>query len=47
MNAQPIVAAPLEVLYMFLPFELRKIRRTGIQLSDLQYWHEEIGRAHV
>lgn len=42
MQLLPIVMSPLEVLFEFLPFELRRIQSRGIQVFDLYYWHSDL-----
>ncbi|MBD8643112.1 transposase [Stenotrophomonas sp. CFBP 13724] len=38
----PLIAKPLEFRIDFLPFEIRRVRRTGIELNSSRYWHEDL-----
>lgn len=38
----PLVASPEEFRVDFLPFEFRKVHRTGIELRNSRYWHEDL-----
>jgi len=40
--APPIVAKPEEFRIDFLPFELRRVKRTGINLCRRRYWHDQL-----
>ena len=42
MHLLPIVMSPLEVLFNFLPFDVRKVQSRGVQLFDLYYWHPDL-----
>lgn len=37
-----LLADPTQFRIDFLPYELRKVRRTGIELFGLRYWHEDL-----
>lgn len=41
-GVQEVVNQPLDVLAWFLPAERRKVRRDGIELFGLRYWHPEL-----
>lgn len=38
----PLIARPLDFRMDFLPFEIRLVRRTGIELNASRYWHEDL-----
>lgn len=40
--APPLIARPLDFRMDFLPFAMRKIRRTGIEFDASRYWHDDL-----
>jgi putative transposase len=38
----PLLSRPLDFRMDFLPFEFRKLRRTGIEFGASRYWHEDL-----
>ena len=38
----PLVARPLDFRMDFLPFAMRKVRRTGIEFQASRYWHDDL-----
>ena len=38
----PLVARPLDFRMDFLPFTMRKVRRTGIEFQASRYWHDDL-----
>lgn len=38
----PLIARPLDFRMDFLPYEIRTVRRTGIELNASRYWHEDL-----
>lgn len=41
--APPLMSKPLDFRMDFLPFVLRKVRRTGIEFQASRYWHDDVG----
>ena len=41
-GVQEIVSDPLEVLVWFLPAKERQVRRDGIEMFGLRYWHPDL-----
>jgi len=37
-----LIARPLEFRMSFLPYETRRVRRTGIELSNSRYWDDDL-----
>ncbi len=42
LSSPPLVARPMEFRMDFLPFEMRLVRRTGIELRGSRYWHHDL-----
>lgn len=40
--APPLMARPLDFRMDFLPYAMRKIRRTGIEFNASRYWHDDL-----
>lgn len=38
----PLIARPMDFRMDFLPFEMRLVRRTGIELKGSRYWHDDL-----
>lgn len=41
-SCPPLIARPLDFRMDFLPYEIRIVRRTGIELKASRYWHEDL-----
>lgn len=41
-EAPPLMTDPLEFRMDFLPFQYRRVRRTGVELNATRYWHEDL-----
>lgn len=41
-GVQETVENPLDVLVMFLPFKQRPVRRDGIEIFGMRYWHQDL-----
>lgn len=38
----PLIARPLDFRMDFLPYAIRKVRRTGIEFQASRYWHDDL-----
>lgn len=41
-TSPPLIARPSDFRMDFLPFEMRLVRRTGIELRGSRYWHDDL-----
>lgn len=41
-SCPPLIARPVDFRMDFLPYEIRLVRRTGIELNASRYWHEDL-----
>jgi len=41
-SCPPLIARPVDFRMDFLPYEIRIVRRTGIELNASRYWHEDL-----
>ncbi|MCD9006308.1 Mu transposase C-terminal domain-containing protein [Luteimonas sp. XNQY3] len=41
-TSPPLIARPMDFRMDFLPFEMRLVRRTGVELKGSRYWHDDL-----